>query len=108
MSSARDAYNRGNLDEAERLAKQADQSSTMWNSMSHLWGDSPSKVLRDVSAARAMKSMATASPKESTKESSTTFTALKTFMGKNDNSAAPGADKQQLPTDNTEKGRQML
>src|SRR5438132_86906 len=60
LSAARTAYNRGDLDDAERLAKQADQASTMWNSMSRLWSDSPSKLLRDVAAARTQRSVVTA------------------------------------------------
>src|SRR5262249_48749100 len=96
LSAARTAYERGDLDEAEKMAKQADQAGTVWSSMSHLWSDSPSKVLRDVAAARGRMAMAAAPAKEpSTKESSTSFTALKAFMGKNDNVVAAAADQPQ-------------
>jgi type II secretory pathway component GspD/PulD (secretin) len=117
VSAARAAYNRGQLDEAEQLAKQADQASTFWGSMTHLWGDSPSKVLRDVAAARTrMAEMArTSTPSSSTtavkepasKDSSTSFTALKTFMGK-DNSVPAAANKSQSGPENTPKARELL
>src|SRR5262249_50988142 len=68
VSAARVALNRGDLDQAESLAKQADQASSVWSSMSHLWSDSPSKVLRDVAAARARKPAAMAIATASTKE----------------------------------------
>jgi len=109
LSAAREAYNRGDLDTAERLAKQADQSSTLWGSMAHLpWSDTPSKVLRDVSTARAQKVVASAPAKDAPKDTSTSFTALKTFVGKNDTTPATGTDKLQPGVDNTEKARQLL
>jgi type II secretory pathway component GspD/PulD (secretin) len=115
VSAARVALHRGDFDQAEALAKQADQASSVWSSMSHLWSDSPSKVLRDVAAARARKPAATpvapAVAKESTpKESSTSFTALKTFMGKNDTTATAAAsgDKSKPGPDNAEMARAML
>jgi type II secretory pathway component GspD/PulD (secretin)/tetratricopeptide (TPR) repeat protein len=55
LLAARAALDKGDLDEAERLARHADKNSSMWNSMSHLWGDSPAKVLKEVAAARAAK-----------------------------------------------------
>jgi type II secretory pathway component GspD/PulD (secretin) len=119
LAAARTAYEQGKLDEAERLAKQADQASTMWSSMSHLWGDSPSKVLRDVAAARAQQTAATATAKDTAvknaaakdspaKDSPTSFTALKTFMGKNDNAGTASGDQPQPGPDNTDKARQLL
>jgi type II secretory pathway component GspD/PulD (secretin) len=119
LAAARAAYNRGQLDEAERLAKQADQAGTFWGSMTHFWGDSPSKVLRDVAAARtrmaemaqATKSSAStpAAKDSATKDSSTSFTALKAFIAKTDNSVAAAPDKSQQPApDNTQKARELL
>jgi type II secretory pathway component GspD/PulD (secretin)/tetratricopeptide (TPR) repeat protein len=131
LTAARNAYEQGKLDDAERLAKQADQASTMWSSI-HLWGDSPSKVLRDIAAARAKQELVsktlpltppatplmsggqvavgTAAPKDAAaKDSGTSFTSLKTFMGKSDNTVTVASATSSPSTqDNTEKARQLL
>src|SRR5262249_40399022 len=49
---------RGDLDEAERLAKDSEKSQSVW--AVHLFGDSPSKVLKDVKDARAKAALASA------------------------------------------------
>jgi type II secretory pathway component GspD/PulD (secretin)/tetratricopeptide (TPR) repeat protein len=54
LLGARVALNRGDLDEAERLAHDAENSGGLLNTVGNLWrGDSPAKVLKDVQAARA-------------------------------------------------------
>jgi type II secretory pathway component GspD/PulD (secretin)/tetratricopeptide (TPR) repeat protein len=58
LTAARLALGRGDLDEAERLAKDSEKSQSSWSM--HLFGDSPSKVLKEVKDARAKGAMATA------------------------------------------------
>jgi type II secretory pathway component GspD/PulD (secretin) len=50
LAAARSALERGDLDAAERLAKESEKAESMWQM--HLWGDSPAKVLKDVKDAR--------------------------------------------------------
>jgi type II secretory pathway component GspD/PulD (secretin)/tetratricopeptide (TPR) repeat protein len=52
MAAARGALARGDLDQAEQWAHEADKASSAWTSW-QLWGDSPAKVLKDVQAERA-------------------------------------------------------
>jgi type II secretory pathway component GspD/PulD (secretin) len=58
MATARVALQNGDLDKAERLAHQAEAVSSVWNRSLQMWGDSPSKVLKDVQAARAKAAVA--------------------------------------------------
>src|SRR5262249_22630734 len=51
LNTARAALERGDLDTAEKLAKQSEASESFW--VVHIWGDSPSKVLKEVKEARA-------------------------------------------------------
>jgi type II secretory pathway component GspD/PulD (secretin) len=51
LAAARGAFTRGELDRAEQLARMSAKAEPAW--AVHLWGDSPSKVLRDVDKARA-------------------------------------------------------
>jgi Flp pilus assembly secretin CpaC/tetratricopeptide (TPR) repeat protein len=51
LSAARKALDHGDLDEADRLASEADRQSSFFSSMK-MWGDSPEKVHHDVALAR--------------------------------------------------------
>ena len=60
MATARVALQSGDLDKAERLAHEAEAVSSVWSKPFQLWSDSPSKVLKDVQAARAKTAVAAA------------------------------------------------
>jgi type II secretory pathway component GspD/PulD (secretin)/tetratricopeptide (TPR) repeat protein len=81
VAAARQALDRGDLEIAEHLAKEAEKSSSSWSSL-RLWGDSPAKVLRDVQAARARQSGT--KPAVVSGDSKTTFGAMKTAFAKGD------------------------
>ncbi|MBL8798595.1 MAG: hypothetical protein JNM56_32160 [Planctomycetia bacterium] len=53
LANARAALERGDLDKAEQLAKQAEKADKKWYSGLQLWGDNPGKVLKEVQDARA-------------------------------------------------------
>jgi type II secretory pathway component GspD/PulD (secretin) len=59
LEASRTCLKRGDLDEAERLAQAAEKNRSFWSSM-QIWSDSPSKVLKDVQAARAARQVAQA------------------------------------------------
>ena len=59
LVSARVAYQCGDLDHAESLAKAAEKASPTW-ALGQLWGDSPAKVLKEVQAARKRQAQAAA------------------------------------------------
>src|SRR5262249_14869986 len=50
LTAARSAVDRGDYDTAERLAKESEKAEGFWQM--HLWGDSPTKILKDVQAGR--------------------------------------------------------
>jgi Flp pilus assembly secretin CpaC len=81
LAAARQALDRGDLDEADRLASEADRQSSFFSSMK-FWGDSPDKVHHDVALARARL----AAQSRSSKSTATVMTA----------------------TDNTETARRLL
>lgn len=58
LTAARAALERGDVDGAEKLAKESEKSQSFWSV--HLWGDSPSKVLKEVKDARAKAAVAAA------------------------------------------------
>src|SRR5207253_1330914 len=58
LAAARESLRKGDLEMAEQLAQQADKVGRVWDSMSHLWSDSPAKVLKDVQAEKARQQMA--------------------------------------------------
>jgi type II secretory pathway component GspD/PulD (secretin) len=60
LAAARIAFQAGDLDRADRLAREADKVTSAWSRTVHLWGDSPAKVLRDVQFARAKAAVAVA------------------------------------------------
>jgi type II secretory pathway component GspD/PulD (secretin) len=62
LLSARVAYQKGDLDRAETLARAADKAASPFT-FSQLWGDSPAKVLKDVQAARARQAASAQSKK---------------------------------------------
>jgi type II secretory pathway component GspD/PulD (secretin) len=74
LNHARAALERGDLDTAEKLAKQSEASESFW--VVHIWGDSPSKVLKEVKEARA-KALAKAG-KTDAKDSAVAKAATKT------------------------------
>jgi len=51
LAAGRAALDKGNIAEAEKLAMEAEKADSVWSM--HLWGDSPSKLMKDVQAARA-------------------------------------------------------
>jgi type II secretory pathway component GspD/PulD (secretin) len=57
LAAARAALKRGELDRAEHLAKESKKQESVLTV--HLWGDSPSKVLEEIQAARAKQSRKT-------------------------------------------------
>ena len=50
LSAARSSLERGDLDRADRLVAESEKANSFWSV--HLWGDSPSKVRRDIQSAR--------------------------------------------------------
>jgi type II secretory pathway component GspD/PulD (secretin)/tetratricopeptide (TPR) repeat protein len=80
VAAARQALDRGDLDMAEHLAKEADKQSSAWSSM-RLWGDSPAKVLKDVQAARAKQMTVTTKSEGVSQESPRGFSAIKSMIG---------------------------
>jgi type II secretory pathway component GspD/PulD (secretin) len=89
LVAARAALARKDFDEAERLAHAADKATSVLKSMTHVWSDSPSKVLKDVEKERA-KAMAVQN-------------TLKV-----DRNVAITSEKPKPAADNTETARQML
>jgi type II secretory pathway component GspD/PulD (secretin) len=53
LIAARAALAHGQIDRAEQLAHQSEKASSMWTKTTQIWGDSPSKVLKDVQVERA-------------------------------------------------------
>lgn len=54
LKAARQAYDRGDWDTAEALAREAEKLGGAWSRFT-LWADTPAKVLKDVQTARARK-----------------------------------------------------
>jgi type II secretory pathway component GspD/PulD (secretin) len=62
LGAARAALQENQLDRAEMLAHQAEKASSIFATKIKFWGDSPSKVLKDVQAARARQMTAGTNP----------------------------------------------
>jgi type II secretory pathway component GspD/PulD (secretin) len=99
LSAARAAFQKGDLDNAEKLALRAKQLDTNWMHMP--WSDTPAKVLRDVAAARARQAAARqAAQKQEPKASSgstSPFQAVKNFFSGKSAPAKP-ADNESVST----------
>jgi type II secretory pathway component GspD/PulD (secretin)/tetratricopeptide (TPR) repeat protein len=108
LIAARAALASGQLDQAEALAKQADKVGSVWSSVSHLWSDSPSKVLKDVQNARAKQPSKQETVANASKDTATTFDSLKPLVRKNDSSVPNASDVPRSSVDNTETARQIV
>jgi len=104
LEAARAALKRGDLDEAQRLAMEADKYRSFWSSM-QIWSDSPSKVLKDIQAARvrlaAQKSSSSLSGSDATVK-------VDTYKPSADGATSTTPDHSQSPGDNTAIARQLL
>ncbi len=105
LAAARAALNRGNLDEAERLAHASEKASSVLKV--YMWGDSPSKVLKDVQAART-RQLAKRETQDKTTTSSTGLQALKPPAGQSGSTTATAGDQPQHPANPTEAARQLI
>jgi type II secretory pathway component GspD/PulD (secretin) len=101
LLAARAALARGDLDRAEDLAHQADKATTVWSRTTHVFGDSPSKVLKDVQLERVKQLARKNSNKVTEQQASTTMNGLKPFAGDKNVATVPAGD-------NTEVAKQLL
>jgi type II secretory pathway component GspD/PulD (secretin) len=87
LTAARAALAHGDLDRAEQLAKASEKAEPVY--AVHLWGDSPSKVLKEVQAARAPKKPTA----DKDKDGASVVDSMKgLFTSKKSDGAAPPAD----------------
>ena len=96
LEAARTALKRGDLDEAQRLAMEADKYRSFWSSM-QIWSDSPSKVLKDIQTARVSANV----------HSSATV-KVDAYKPSADGTTSTTPDHSQSPGDNTAIARQLL
>ena len=104
LEAARAALKRGEVDEAERLAKEADKNRSFWSSM-QLWGDTPSKVLKDVQAARVRQAAKAGTLNPPNMAATAKVDTFKPFAGNTDASASTSS---QSAGDSTAAARQLL
>jgi type II secretory pathway component GspD/PulD (secretin) len=98
LTAARAALARGELDRAEQLAHQADKAQSVWTKTTHLFGDSPSKVLKDVQVARSKQLARKNSPSPVQQASSKSISPSTQNQDKSTTTTA----------DNTEVARRLL
>jgi type II secretory pathway component GspD/PulD (secretin)/tetratricopeptide (TPR) repeat protein len=107
LIAARAALGRGELDTAEALAREADKVGSVWNSISHVWSDSPAKVLKDVQTARAKGANKPGAVVGAQKDTGPTLGVPQPVVAKTEKAAATG-DSAKPAANNTETARQML
>jgi len=96
LEAARTALKRGDLDEAQRLAMEADKYRSFWSSM-QIWSDSPSKVLKDIQTARVNANVHSSATEK-----------VDAYKPSADGTTSTTPDHSQSPGDNTAIARQLL
>jgi type II secretory pathway component GspD/PulD (secretin) len=106
LAAARAALQRGELDKAEEYAHDAEKASSML-SMAKWWGDSPSKVLRDVKEQRAKLAARQPVTPAPTPNRTATVQSFKPNAGQTD-TAASSADSTEVARRLVKDARQAM